>query len=201
MNSKEMDKLIAHFDTYFEQNDCMVLHPAVTEGPHIDVLLYEPNEKYPYWKLVTMGASDIKMKENFSLGNRNEYVMFVDQSEDMKDQSVVQWYYKSLLTVALYPYYEQIGISYGHSIEWEPEEGEEMMAAFLEFPQVIENPSVLRCKVGMLKTVVCLQIILLNREERDYLLKIGSPEFSNYLYPENGERGHFLCERKRSDKF
>ena len=57
MNQREMDKLTQHFDTYFQQDDCMVLHPAVME-PHIDALLYKPNNKYPFWKLATMGASD-----------------------------------------------------------------------------------------------------------------------------------------------
>ena len=43
MNQKEMDTLIKHYDTYFKQDDCRVLHPVVME-PHI-VLgtdLYEP---------------------------------------------------------------------------------------------------------------------------------------------------------------
>lgn len=50
-----------HFDKYFEQSDCVVLHPIVDDGFHVDVLLYEPNEKYPFWKLVSTGASDYEM--------------------------------------------------------------------------------------------------------------------------------------------
>ena len=53
MKTKKMNKLIKHFDFYFEQNDCMVIHPIVDDGFHIDVLLYKPTEKYPFWKLVT----------------------------------------------------------------------------------------------------------------------------------------------------
>lgn len=143
MKNKEMDKLMAHFDTYFQQEDCTVIHPIVDEGIHIDVLLYPPNTAYPYWKLATMGASDIQMKNTSALGDRNEYIMFVDKNEDLKNPEVVNWYREKLLTVALYPHYEQMSISYGHSIEWETEEDEEMVAAFLEFPQVIEDPSVL----------------------------------------------------------
>lgn len=75
MKTKEMDKLIQHCDTYFEQEDCMVLHPIVDDGLHIDVLLYKPNEKYPFWKLVTMGASDYKMPAiQNALGLQNEYI-------------------------------------------------------------------------------------------------------------------------------
>lgn len=38
MKTKEMDKLTSHFDLFFGQNDCTVLHPIAQE-PHIDVLL------------------------------------------------------------------------------------------------------------------------------------------------------------------
>ena len=42
LKTKEMDKLIKHFDTYFEQDDSTVLHPIVDDGLHIDVLMYAP---------------------------------------------------------------------------------------------------------------------------------------------------------------
>ena len=48
MNIKEMDAITAHFDKYFEQNDCTVLHPTADMAPHIDALLYKPTEKYPF---------------------------------------------------------------------------------------------------------------------------------------------------------
>ena len=57
MKQREMEKLTTHFDTYFSQNDCRVLHPLVDDGFHVDVLIYEPNEKFPFWKLCTMGVS------------------------------------------------------------------------------------------------------------------------------------------------
>lgn len=200
MKQKEMDKLIEHFDTYFRQSDCVVLHPAVME-PHIDALLYRPNDAYPYWKLVTMGASDYKMPApKYSLGNRNEYVMFIDPSEDMNNQEITNWYYNRLIGVARYPIATDSFITYGHSVEWEPCDEEEMVSAFLEMPQVIEDVGVLRCKTGPLKTVVCLQVVLLNREETERLLQIGPEQFSNFLYPDEGDN-HFLCERVRSDKF
>ena len=61
IKSKEMDKISNHFDNYFGQTDSMFMHPLVDNGFHANVLLYKPNEKYPFWKLVTMGASDYKM--------------------------------------------------------------------------------------------------------------------------------------------
>ena len=200
MTQKEMDKLIQHFDTYFQQNDCMVLHPAAI-NPHVDGLLYKPNETYPYWKLVTMGASDYKMPATKNaLGNRNEYMMFIDSGEDMTNPEIANWYFGQLLEVAFYPISTKSFITYGHSVEWAPNDEEEMVGAFLEMPQIVENVRVLRCKLGMMKTVICLQVILLNRAETNMLLEIGPEQFSHYLYPDEGPC-HFLCERSRSDKF
>lgn len=200
MKQKEIDKLIKHFNTYFCQSDCTVLHPTVME-PHIDALLYKPNQAYPYWKLVTMGASDYKMPApKNALGNYNEYIMFIDPSEDMTDKETANWYYSKLVNIARYPMETNSFITYGHSVEWAPNDEEEMVAAYLEMPQIIEDVGILRCKMGLLKTVICLQVVLLNREETNKLLQIGPEQFSYFLYPNEGEL-HFLCERSRSDKF
>ena len=200
MNTNKMDKLMAHFSKYFEQGDPIILHP-INMKPHIDVLKYEPTEKYHFWKLVTMGASDYKMNGKNSLGNRNEYMMFIDADEDLDDQDTLNWYRAQLLEVALYPVANNGFLSYGHSVEWAPEADEEMIGAFLEFPQVIEDSGILRCKLGVLKTTICLQITLLNKSEMEQLLTIGPQQFSEYLYPETEGPQHFLSQRKRDGKF
>lgn len=201
MTQRESEKLIRHFDTYFEQTDCTILHPTIPMNPHVDGLLYKPNEKYPYWKLVTMGASDYKMPApKNALGNRNEYIMFIDAGEDMMDPATANWYYSQLLEVAFYPIGQKTFLTYGHSVEWAAEDGEEMVGAYLEMPQVVADVGILRCKLGLMKTAVCLQVVLLNRAETDKLLSIGPEEFSYFLYPEEGD-GHFICERRRSGKF
>lgn len=200
MKQKEMDKLTKHFDTFFGQNDCTVLHPAVME-PHIDALLYKPNDCYPFWKLVTMGAGDYKMPApKNSLGNRNEYMMFIHSDVDMTNREIAGWYFNKLMEIACYPIATNTFISYGHSVEWAPEDGEEMISAYVELPQIINDVGILRCKLGFMKTVICLQVLLLNREETDKLLEIGPEQFSYFLYPEEGD-AHFLCEQTRSDKF
>ena len=200
MNLREMDKLTHHFDKYFQQTDSSVIHPIVME-PHIDALLYAPNEAYPYWKLVTMGASDFKMPgPKNPLGNRNEYIMFIDPNEDLDNKETMNWYFNKLLQVAQYPIHSNTFITYGHSIEWAPNDEEEMVGAFLEFPQIVQDTGVLRCKLGLLKTAVCLQVVLLNRKEVQTLLEMGPQMFSEYLYPEEGQP-HFICERSRTSAF
>lgn len=201
MTTREMDKMIAHFDKYFEQGDCTVLHPLELT-PHIDTLLYKPTEKYPFWKLVSMGASDYKMDApKKALGDRNEYIMMIDPDEDMTDPVIAKWYYANLMEIALYPIQNKCFLTYGHSIEWPASDENEMVGAFLEFPQVIEDTGILRCKLGLFKAVICLQVVLLNQTEIEKLLKIDPQRFSEYLYPEDESKPHFLCERKCSEKF
>ena len=76
-----------------------------------------------------------------------------------------------------------------------------MIAAFIEFPQILGTTAVLRCKLGFMKTVTCLQVVLLNKEELEKLIEIGPSAFSDYLYPEDDSKPHFLTERYRSEKF
>jgi len=203
MRLKAMDALTAHFDKHFQQKDCNIIHPLADDGYHVDILLYEPDEQYPFWKLVTMGASDYKMpKIPNTIGLYNEYMMFVDAAEDLNDRKVLDWYCEKLNMVAKYAYYTKRHVTYGHSFEWKNDDpNDEMVAAFLEFPQVIPNVEILRCKTGLFKTVTCLQVVLLNREELDMLTSIGPQAFSNYLYPENGGKMHFLSQRYRNEKF
>ena len=80
------------------------------------------------------------------------------------------------------------------------DENSDMVGAYLEMPQMIQDTGILRCKLGLMKTTACLQVILLTREEIDRKLEIGAEQFSYFLYPEEG-RPHYLCERRRSEKF
>ena len=204
MTAQEMEKFMAHCEKYFGQPTDMVLHSGKDEKMHIDILRYAPTEKYPFWKLVTMGASDYKMPRlKGSPGDRNEYMLFVHPDEDLTDHAALGWYFQILLGIANYPAATQTAITYGHSIEWgEIESGCDMEGVFFEFPQMIETTGILRCKLSFFKTVICLQAVTLTRADLDHLQKIGPQEFSNFLYPEEGnKRPHFLCEKKRSERF
>ena len=198
-----MDKLTRHFDKYFDQKDCTVLHPMVDNGFHVDVLLYRPTEKYPFWKLVTLGVSDYKMpKVANTLGRRNEYIMFVDKEENLNDRALLSWYHNKLVKIACYAKVYHTHITYGHSFEWENDDpADEMLAAFIEFPQIIPDIGILRCKLGLRKTVTCLQTVLLNKTDLAKLMELGPQAFSEYLYPEDDKKQHFLSEKHRSEKF
>ena len=205
MKLKHMDKLSAHLDRYLgaKEDECTVLHQVLDGGYHVDVFVYPPNEKFPFWKLVTVGTSDYKLPKMVAkpFSTRNEYMMFVDSEEDLTQQEVIRWYYNHLLHVATYAFREKTYVTYGHSFGWENEDpADEMIGAYLELPQVLEDFGVLRCKAGFGWTATFLQVVLLNKADVEHYMRIGPEQFSNYLYPENG-RPHFLSQRHRDEKF
>jgi len=203
MDPKTMEKFSRHCDRYLGQECDCVIHPQTHDGFHVDILLYAPTVTHPYWKLVTMGAGDYKMPAARStLPRRNEYIMLVDKDVDMKDKESAGWYFQKLWMIAMYPRNTQTYVTYGHAFKWENEaKDDEMIAAFIEFPQMFDY-GILHFKAGLCKDTACLLVVLLNRGELERLMKIGAQRFSEYLFPEDGEAPrHFLTERKRSEKF
>lgn len=204
MNPREMDKFVAHCNKYLQQDNCKVFHSDHIRNPHIDILKYPPNDHIPYWKLVTMGASDIKMPHCANtLGDRNEYMVFISPDINLDDHQTFAWFGNKLLMIAKYPQYAKTHITYGHSVEWSEEDGSDMVSAFLEMPQLLGSPDCMRCKLSLFKQIILLQPVMLTRQETDHLLSIGPEQFSYYLYPEDesSEKTHFICERNRTDKF
>ena len=194
MNQREMNKLIQHFEYYFNQCIYKVFHDNDREF-HTDVLMFEPNEKYPFYKLVTMGASDYEMpKVNSSLPNRNEYILFLSPEMNI-DSEDFKWYLNFLIYIAKYAFYENAYISVGHSIELDPDNNSIFNSGFVLFPQIIEDSWVLTCKLGMLKKCACLQVMPITKSEVDKKNIIGSKAFHDCFYPEEGSP-IYLADRK-----
>ena len=207
LTPEQMDAFTAHCDTYLHQSDSLVVHPINQELPlHVDILLYKPTEELPYWKMITMGASDYRMplgkRYPFAdqFGDRNEYIIFIDKSEDLENKDLCFAYAKYLSMIAYYPIWNECFVTYGHSMEWETDQGEEMAGAYLELPMILDDVEFSFFELERDHKIVILQPVLLTRPEIDMLMRIGNEQFDRYLYPENG-RPHFLCELKRSEKF
>ena len=186
MKKREMQLLMQHFDKYFEQNDCTVMHPSIANGLHIDILLYKPNERYPFWKLVTMGASDYKMPNAPPTISRfNEYIMFVGGDIDLNNCEIATWFFRKLSMVASFAYNNKCHVTFEHSFKWENEDPEDdRIGAFILFPELIDDVGVLRCKMGIRRTITCLEVVLLNKDELEMLSKMGPHSFWNdYIYP------------------
>lgn len=201
MNPTELKRLTAHYDCYFEQRCELVLHPVTDLQPHIDVLVYRPGERYPFWLLATAGASDLKMKApKHALADRNEYILCINPDEDLDDRETIAWYHQKLVSIAMT---SQNGdfVTIGHGIDWPLAEGEEMTAAFVDMPQMLDDPRVLRCKLGLMKQTACLLAILLTKNEMSHLQEVGPEVFSHELFPEDGSAIHCYSERRRTAAF
>lgn len=191
-----MDRFIDHLDRYFEQSEPTVFHNDGMKNPHIDILCYKPTIKYPFYKLVTMGASDYKLSKKDTIGRYNEYMIFVDK-EITNDEMI--WYLDLLLMIALFPFETHESLSYGHSLELPEDKLGNMKGAIITMPMIIEDAGILNCKLGF-KKVKCLQIITLTEEELDYKLKYGFEAIEIKFYPEDEKEAHYLTERVRSFK-
>lgn len=194
MKVKHMDKLMDHLDFYFEQQEPSVYHSDFMI-PHIDILKYEPTEKYPFYKLVTMGASDYKLSKINTIGRYNEYMVFVDKDATQQE---LMWHVELLTMIASFPFETNESISYRHSLELPDDENSNMKGVIITLPKVIKNAGILSCKIGF-KTVKCLQLIPLTKEELDYKLKHGFDAIEKLFYPNKGE-SHYLSEINRTFK-
>lgn len=186
MNTDAMEKLIAHFERCFGQETDTVLHSTAGTDPHIDVLVFAPTQKYPFWKLCTMGASDCKMpkREGVRYGKTaspyNEYVMFLDPSLRVeKDSDDWKWYWKVLMETALFPFRSGEALVATDTVDLGLDGP--MKGVVLLFPEAVEDTSVLRCRLGLGKTAVCLQVMPVTSEEMDERLRRGD-EGGDWLY-------------------
>ena len=199
MHPQAMDRWTRHCGLYFHQDpetECMVLHPENSRKPHIDMLLFRPNELYPFYKLCTMGASDYKLPMTFCC--RNEWIMFLSPEENLKNN--LSWFSDVLLSVALYPMENHMALTWGHSIVWGRQPETDMVGAYLDLPYPIEGSGFSVCTLGPLKKAQCLQVTLLTEEEIQKLIRLGPEKFCDFLYPQKG-KPHFFSQRYRSEIF
>ena len=194
MKKREMDNLIEHLKYYFNQSINKVFHDSYNDF-HVDILLFEPNEKYPFYKLVSMGASSYAMEKTSSLlPNRNEYMLFLSPDINI-DSDNFKWYLNFLSYISKYAYYEKANISVGHTIELEPNSHPIFKHSFVLFPQIIEDSWVLKCNLGWFKSCACLQVIPITEDEYQKNISIGPDAFHDIFYPEGG-KPIFLADRK-----
>lgn len=199
MTDQEKKLFIEHINNNLEDTYTYALHCEQEGFLTMDVLIYVPTKDYPFWKLVTMGASAHEMKKEIeSLPSRNEYMMFVPESVDIvHNADELYWYYNWMVQVAMYPYVYSEYISYAHTLELEGKE-EEMVGAVLLFPQVLP-PSVLKCDLGEGKECACLQIMPITKDEIELKREIGAKKFVELFYPtDEDETPLFLAEKHRT---
>lgn len=209
MNQRKFDKLQAHYLKYFgAEEEPKILHSLVDEPGtlHIDMIYLRPTTSRPYQVLATIGASDYPMKPKpHSLTNRNEYVTFLPSDWDLSKPEC-HWIVPLLAMVSHYPHDARTMISYSHTMDCSSQMEDlqsdtfNMCGAGLLFPQICEDPNILRCKTGLFETVTILQMMPLTRAEMDEIIKRRkqrNPDWTDMFYPESGSDSRFLCACKR----
>ena len=205
MNIKEMERIKEHFERCFEQPIEYILHSNETNVLHIDVLCFAPTELYPFWKLVTMGASDVKMPLKDKYGsNRNEYMLFVDKDIDLTNE--YQWYVNWLCMTADYTYVEKQFVTFNHFIQMpNATDDNEMKGVILLLPAAMYNGSILHCKTGLFKYCTCLQVMPITQAEIEGAQSNGYEWLVNKFYPfiyggedHQNDEEHYLAEKIRS---
>lgn len=194
MNKRKFFKIVNHYNKYFEQEaqDMLEFGGDVDESMPIDVIVYKPTQKYPFWKLATVGASDYKMpKHKSAIARRNEYVMFLDKYIDISPESKeYDWYYRFLMLTAYSA--KDLGeyISYSHTIELTNSQ-ENWPISLLLMPEAIQDSRILRCKLGLFDKCAIFQVMPITKEEWEK----GFDFLEEKFYGENREPNSFLARK------
>lgn len=205
MNIKEIKRVQQHFEKSFEQPIECVLHPMQNSAIHIDVLCFAPTELYPFWKLATMGASDIVMPFKDKYGNnRNEYIMFVDKNVDLLNDYA--WYVNWLRMTAEYTLAEKQFITFNHVLQMPnaTDEGD-MKGVIVLLPAAMYDGRILNCKIGLFKQSTCLQIMPITQSEIDGAKANGHEWLVTKFYPfiygtdeQQDDEEHYFAEKIRT---
>ena len=198
MEISEKKHIIKHFERIFKQKCKSFLSQQGDYEVDIDVMLFEPNKKFPFWKMVTLGASDYQMPSNQSdFADRNEYMLFFDKftivSEDRTDW---HWYYEFLMRTATYAYFNKCRITYGNSIDINTREKTDMEAAYIIVPLILKNSKAYTCRITKNKLCNCFQVLPITEDELKEKIKLGSEKFLNNYILQN-EKILFLAEKLR----
>lgn len=199
MNKKNINKLAAHFDRYFNQISEKVIYSELDTGYVIDVMVYEPTDELPFYKLVTVGASDYKCKfrANSILTPYNEYMMFVSKDVDLLEDDNWSWYYNKLMLAALYPKETDSFLTYQSMVNLGEDKESDMTGVYITFPQIINEAGILHAKLGILKKVTCLQVMPITKKEQEIYAHVGADALEDKFYPDNGQ-SIFLAEKFRT---
>jgi hypothetical protein len=196
MNERQLKKLDEHFTKYFGQTRLCGMNSEGLPLP-VEVSLFAPNEKYPFWKLTTAGASDVVAE-----GQRTEFMMFIDgrvrlvNDKGELDPAELSWYYNVLLNAALYP--KTTGKAFGYRKVVEFDCGRGMCGATALLPKVIDDAGIFRCQLNEGKVIECYLLITITKKELEDFKQNGIDYLDHYFYPSEGHV-KFFCEPYRSE--
>lgn len=178
---KEMDKVSAYIEQQYGESE-LVGHEMVSPDIHCDIVIVNPTEEQPYYKLVTMGAGAYQMNVPKELKsdvcNRAEYVIFLPEDWNLQsDKEEDYWPIRMLKTVARLTINTEDWLYYGHTVNL-TDDGRPV-AQNTKFNSCVLLPSMNKegqmvkpLKLGMFgKKVAFIQIFPLYQEELEYKME------------------------------
>lgn len=176
---KELEKVSEYIIQQYGDYE-LVAHEMVSPDIHCDIVIVNPTEEQPYYKLVTMGAGAYKMnipKEYKSkVCDRAEYVIFLPKDWNLKsDKEKDYWPIRMLKTVARLPVRSDDWLFYSHTVNL-TEDGSPV-AENTQFNSCVllvskgKNQFVKPLKLGRGKKVAFYQLYPLYQEELEYKLE------------------------------
>ena len=118
---KEMDKVSAYIENQYGESE-LVAHEMVSPDIHCDIVIVNPTEEQPYYKLVTMGAGAYQMNVPKELKsdvcNRAEYVIFLPEDWNLESDKIEDyWPIRMLKTIARLPIRAEDWLCESHDVQ------------------------------------------------------------------------------------
>ena len=176
---KEWNKVSAYIEQQYGEYE-NVMHEIVSPDIHCDIVIVEPTEDQPYYKLITMGAGAYQMNVPKSLKgevyDRAEYVIFLPKDWNIEsDDEEFYWPIRMLKTIARLPIYLENWLGSGHTAQYEDGSPLSETAGYnscVLLPSLgMENQYVKPLKLGFWgKKIAFYQIFPLYQEELEFKL-------------------------------
>ena len=180
-SEKELNKVSDYIEQQYGHSD-YVMHELISPDIHCDIVIIEPTEKQPFYKLVTMGAGAYKMnvpaEVKSQVCDRAEYVIFLPKDWNLKSTKEEDyWPIRMLKIIARFPLAAEDWLCDSHSINL-TEDGSPV-AENTRFNSCVLLPSFGRdeqevkpLKLGLFgKKVAFYQLYPLYPEELEFKLK------------------------------
>jgi hypothetical protein len=186
LGNSNTDLIIEHIEKYNGKISC-VLHEIVSELVHVDIIVVEPTENEPYFKLFTSGMSDKAMNiPNEVTEKYLELMIILPNTWKINEFKNENWYWpiRLLKKLAIFPHKYNTYIGYGHTIandEYLDYSDNTKLCSSIILPPVTEEQEFESLKINDEKTIFFYLVAPLYKEETDFKLNNGFASFWNML--------------------
>ena len=154
-----------------------VFHELVSPDIHLDVIMIEPDEAHPYWKLVTMGCGAYRMNVPRNLADYEleyaEYVIFLPKDWNLQsNEERDYWPIRMLKATGRLPIDSNSWLGYGHTIATsanpEPYADNTGFCSLMLVGALDNDFNPMKVKLSSGKKINFYQLFPLYQEELDY---------------------------------